>query len=111
MAEASSAVWITAEEARQDPYWPECPLDDPALDALLASAQAQCAAFAPRLRAGAEVPEHYRLALVMQAHALYRSTIAGPGDQIGPDGITVTVWPMDRTVKALLRPNRPTRIR
>lgn len=40
----------------------------------------------------------------MQARALYRAGVAGSGENIGEDGFTVTVHPMDWTVKALLRP-------
>jgi len=71
---------------------------------LLAAARTQCEAFAPALEEGEDVPENYRLAQALQARALYRSGIAGSGDQIGPDGLTVTVFPMDWTVKRLLRP-------
>ena len=65
----------------------------------------QCVAFAPVPKT-ALVPERYRRALVMQARALYRATLVGSGDSIGLDGISVTVFPMDWTVKNLLRPKR-----
>lgn len=84
-------------------FWPgadEVDLDHLAM--LLASAQAQCAAFAPET--GADVPVNYRQAQVLQARALYRSGMAGTNDQIGIDGQAVTVFPMDWTVKLLLRP-------
>lgn len=91
-------------------YWPLCPFDvedegDAAeLTALLAVAQAQCEAFAPALAEGDVVPERYRMAQAMQARALQRSGTVGSGDQFGAEGFTVTIWPMDWTVKALLRP-------
>lgn len=56
------------------------------------------------------VPVRYKLAQVMQARALYRSLLAGSGDAIGVDGLSVTVWPMDWTVKNLLRPKRIGRV-
>jgi len=102
-------AWLTAEDDMR-PYWPLCPFDveddgDYAeLTALLAVAQAQCEAFAPALAEGDEVPERYRMAQALQARALQRSGTVGSGDQFGAEGFTVTVWPMDWSVKALLRP-------
>lgn len=88
-------------------YWPgvdEVDLDELAL--LLASAQVQCAAFAPDLGDDVTVPANYRHAQVLQARALYRAGMAGSNDQIGLDGQSVTVFPMDWTVKLLLRPKK-----
>lgn len=88
-------------------YWPgvdEVDLDELAL--LLASAQVQCAAFAPDLGDDVTVPANYRHAQVLQARALYRAGMAGSNDQIGLDGQSVTVFPMDWTVKSLLRPKK-----
>jgi len=79
-------------------------LDPDDLARYLQAAYEQCAAYAPALAEGAEIPARYTLAQVMQARALYRSVLAGSGDQIGPDGMAVTVYPMDRVVKGLLRP-------
>ncbi|MGV8965337.1 MAG: hypothetical protein ACOH2F_03575 [Cellulomonas sp.] len=102
-----SIGWLTSAEVRDEPYWATCDVDtDTALDKLLASARSQCEAFAPALVAGADVPEAYRLAQAFQTRGLYRSSIAGSGDGIGSDGMTVTVFPMDWTVKNLLRPKR-----
>ena len=99
--------WLTPFEVRAEPYWPTCDVNlDTALATLLTSARIQCEAFAPALAADAVIPENYRLAQAMQARALYRSTTVGSGDQFGADGLTVTVFPMDWTVKNLLRPRR-----
>lgn len=97
-------------------YWPgAADIDIAELDALLASAAIQCDAYAPQitvttLEDGTTVegiaPDNYLHAQVLQARALYRSTMAGSGDQIGIDGQAVTVFPMDWTVKNLLRPKR-----
>ena len=103
-------LWIDETSTLITELWPDAP-DGEALTAILESAQDQCVDFAPTLVPDAEIPARYKVALVMQARAMYRSLIAGSGDQIGPDGLTVTVWPMDRTVKALLRPPRPARRR
>ena len=69
-------------------------------------ARIQCERFAPALPEGAAVPENYVAAQVMQARALVRAGITGSGDQSGGYGETVAVFPMDWTVKNLLRPRR-----
>ncbi len=68
-------------------------------------ARIQCEAFAPQLAEGVEAPENYVAGQIMQARALVRAGIVGSGDQLGVEE-TVTVFPMDWTVKALLRPRR-----
>ncbi|MCB7135357.1 hypothetical protein [Cellulosimicrobium marinum] len=84
--------------------WSDAPLDQATLTTLLATSFAQCAAFV-----GFEViPEgtdqqRFKLAQVLQARALHRSSIAGGNNQIGAE-FPVTVFPMDWTVKNLLRP-------
>jgi len=89
--------------------WLDAPSGDE-LRILLASAYAQCLAFAPELATGAAVPDNYKLAQFFQTKALYRSQLAGSGDQIGADGMSVTVFPMDWTVKNLLRPKKVGRV-
>ena len=73
----------------------------------LAVAATQCGLFAPALPAGADVPEHWVAAQVLQCRALVRAGVVGDGDRAGLDGAdVVTVFPMDWTVKNLLRPRR-----
>lgn len=98
-------AWLTPSDELLTELWPDAPSDETAVE-LLDAAQDQCAAYAPTLAPEAVIPARYKVALVMQARALHRSLVAGSGDQIVGDGFTVTVWPMDRTVKALLRPPR-----
>lgn len=117
--------WLTTADARGEAYWPTCDLDNDGLHALLTSAEVQCTAYAPDVAHAASVtgaqildtdaddvptealvPETWRKAQAFQARALHRSTLAGNGDTIGGDGLTVTVFPLDWTVKALLRPAR-----
>lgn len=102
-----SDLWVTPEDELLTVLWADMPISDDVTATVLRAAQRQCADYAPRLAEDATVPDNYRLALVMQARAVHRSFLAGSGDQIGPDGLTVTVYPMDRSVKALLRPSRP----
>ena len=102
--------WLTSDFDLEG-YWPEA-VDEfgasgsPALDSLLDAARIQCEAYAPALPEGADVPETWRRAQALQARALHRSAIARDGDRIGVDGVAVTVFPMDWTVKRLLRPQR-----
>lgn len=102
--------WVIPDELVQAPFasvWPDgADLDGDTAEMFLASARAQCVAFAPAPTGteDAPVPQAYRLAQVMQARALWRSGKSGSNDQIGGDGFTVTVFPMDWTVKRLLRP-------
>lgn len=95
-------MWLTLEEVRD--AWIDAPLDDSDLTRLLEAAQAECEAFMPA-QAEDFVPEsRHEQALLLQARALWRSIKAGTGDAIGPDGFQVVVFPLDWTVKQLLRP-------
>ena len=103
--------------------WLDAP-GEPALSRYLGAAYGQCLDFLPHLPVTdpitlvvtdepvvpAPVPAGYVLAQIMQARALYRSALVGSGDGIGADGMSVTVFPMDWTVKNLLRPRRVGRV-
>lgn len=94
--EAARAQWADAEQ-----------MEDPELTQYLAAAYEQCVEFAPELADGQTViPQRLVQAQVMQARAIWRSLTAGDNNQLGPDGFSVTVYPMDWTVKNLLRPRR-----
>lgn len=98
--------WASLEDART--AWIDAEtMDDAELLGYLQAAYEQCVAFAPALADDVdEVPARYIRAQVQQARALWRSLSAGDDNGLGPDGLTVTVFPMDWTVKALLRPRR-----
>ena len=110
--------WLTAgdpptpdelDEVRA--YWRNVDDAQPeSLGNLLAAAREACEAFAPAGRLVEPIPESFRKAQALQAKALLRSELAGGNDGIGLDGLTVTVFPMDWTVKQLLRPRRPGRM-
>ena len=116
--------WLTSGQVSQVArYWPgAADLDLDELGALLASAAIQCDAYAPKITYTVTnedgttenfegyATDNYLHAQVLQARALYRSTMAGSGDQIGLDGQAVTVFPMDWTVKLLLRPKGRPRV-
>ncbi len=102
--------WFTSADAL-DPLgplasaWPGLyDLTDDALDQYLAAAATQCAAFAPQLPAGNPIPDNWRLAQALQARDLSRAGQTVGGSDALDGG--VTIWPMDWTVKNLLRPRQ-----
>ena len=86
--------------------WDDAPLEDDALSELVQAAWIQCWTYAPTLPEGTDAPDSYRLAVKMQARALWRSTVSNGGNTLGGSEFGVTVFPLDWTVKALLRPKR-----
>ena len=96
--------WLTLEQARSQ--WADAPLDDVFLAQILDAAKVQCIAYAPALLLGAVVPVNYLHAQLMQARALYQSVIANQQDSVGVDGFQVRVFPLDFTIRALLRPKK-----
>lgn len=99
--------WHTLDTARES--WADArQLDDVTLYNLLRSARTQCAEFAPK-RLLTPFPEVVVLqAQLMQARALARSLVAQANDTIGEGDFAVTVFPLDHTIRALLRPKRAT---
>jgi hypothetical protein len=106
--------WVETDEVVE--FWPEA--DDLTTGALISYLQAayeQCVEFLPHVAVptppiALPPPERYILAQVMQAQALFRSNVAGSGDTLGGDGQSVTLFPMDWTVKNLLRPTKIGRV-
>jgi hypothetical protein len=97
--------WHTLDSARSQ--WIDAPEPDDVLYTLLEAAKAQCLAFAPALDPAARwVPATYKQAQLMQTRALWQSTKSNSADQMNAEGFTVTVFPLDRTIKALLRPKK-----
>ena len=96
--------WLTLEQARSQ--WADAPLDDIFLWQILETAKTQCIAYAPVLPLGASVPLNYVQAQLTQSRALYQSTIANQNDSVGIEGFTVRVFPLDFTIRAMLRPKR-----
>ncbi len=106
--------WNTLGEARA--LWADArTLDDPTLQLLLDSANADCFAFLDPLDAVNPEPANatasLKLAEVYQSRARFNAlSSAGEGNAIGVEGMTVTVFPLDWQVQQLLRPKtgRPT---
>lgn len=103
--------WVDTDEDLLK--WPDGARDTEGIAPYLQAAHEQCLAFLPPVDVEPlpdPIPGRFVLAQLLQARALYRSAIAGSNDQIGPDGMSVTVFPMDWTVKNLLRPRRVGRV-
>ncbi len=98
--------WVDAAADAEliEALWPDTPSSAPVAQAFLDAAQIQCEEFAPALAAEeVSAPANYKTACIMQAAALFKSGHVGGSDQITGD-YPVRVFPMDWTVKALLRP-------
>lgn len=100
--------WITdPADPRLGVLWPGAHDYDPDdLELPLLAALQQCSDFAPALAPDALAPVNWVAAQALQTRALVRAGVVGSGDQAGGYGETVTVFPMDWTVKNLLRPKR-----
>ncbi len=99
-----STGWLTLETARAQ--WADAPLDDIFLWQIMETARIQCIEYAPALPLGAGIPLSYVQAQLTQARALYQSTIANQNDNVGMEGFAVRVFPLDFTIRAMLRPKR-----
>jgi len=112
--------WVDTETVADD--WADAPEDEAVLTSYLRAAHSQCVEYLPPVPqaftgelmpnydGSGQDPYRLRLAQILQARALWNSTHAGGGDQFGPDGLRVTVFPMDWTVRNLLRPRRIGRV-
>lgn len=99
--------WITeSADPRLGVLWPGADDYGDDLEFPLRVSAIQCADFAPELPVGADIPDNWAAAQVLQARALVRAGVVGSGDQLGGYGEAVTVYPMDWQVKNLLRPRR-----
>lgn len=96
--------WLTLEMARAQ--WSDAPLDDVFLAQILEASKVQCLAYAPVMAVDAVIPVNYLHAQLMQSRALYQSVVANQQDNIGVEGFQVRVFPLDFTIRALLRPKK-----
>ena len=98
-------MWASKDDARDPDVWPDAAnIGDAALDRFLAAAYASVQAYAPPLPDGADVPEAYVLANVLQARELKNATARGEQDVIGVGDYAIRARPLTAAVKQLLRP-------
>jgi hypothetical protein len=86
-------------------------VDDDERDSALQAAYRQCLEYRNGRQPAAESMDYAACARAqrMQARALVRATYSGDEGRTGLDGIEIVTFPMDWTVKALLRPRRGVR--
>jgi len=100
--------WHSLDSARDE--WIEArQLTDVQLYQLLSASRTQCIEYGPDLPVEGGVivvPTHYRLAQLMQARALWQSMRAN-ADPSAEGDFAVPTFPMDWTVRGLLRPRNP----
>ncbi len=53
-----------------------------------------------------QVPLRFAIAQKMHARDIARATYLGEAGQVGPDGFSITVFPMDFKIRNLYRPKR-----
>lgn len=97
--------WHTLASARTE--WSDAPRRDLTLYTYLLGARTQCLDYAPELEAGARPPIEWRQAQLMQARNCWNAAKTDPtSGGIGPDELMFRPYPMDQTVRLLLRPKR-----
>lgn len=96
--------WLDLQTARAQ--WADAPYDDIFLHQILDTAKFQCIAYAPAIPEGKQPPINYVQAQLMQARAIYQSVIANQNDNVGIEGFAVRVFPLDFTIRAMLRPKK-----
>lgn len=97
--------WHTLDTARDD--WRDAPGFDAWLYELLWTARNDVIAYAPALAADQRPPLNYRRAQLMQARNLWNAGKVDPSSGgIGSDTFVLRPFPLDWTIKQVLRPKR-----
>lgn len=95
--------WVDSVALKED-WWDAPELPD--LEALLGVAHEVCLAYAPALAEGATAPKAWAMAQTLQAKHLYARDKSGNRETVGPDGYTVSTFPLVLEARQLLRPRR-----
>ena len=106
------AGWVTIEEAR-DRWRDAAAIDDEYLQELLDLAQLQVLEFGPQVTADAiaadptTVPNNYRMAQLTQTRNVWNAVKTDPAaGGFGDEGFVIRPFPLDWTVKNMIRPKR-----
>jgi hypothetical protein len=95
--------WVDTEDVTE--RWLDAP-EEPELSELLEIAHDVCSAYAPAIASGAETPARYGKAQLLQAQHIYARGKSGNGDTMGPEGYTISTYPLVMEARSLLRPKR-----
>jgi len=96
--------WLTLQWVRD--RWRDAPDSDEALFSVLEVARSQVEAWAPAYEG--YPPINYREAQLMQARNIWNASKTDPSNfGIGDDGMVIRPFPMDWTVKNIIRPKVP----
>lgn len=95
--------WHTLDSARAE--WHQAPDTDVTLWTVLETARIDCEAYAPKLN-GRPVPVNYRAAQLAQARNTLNAGRVNPAGEYGQESFSLSPFPLDWKVKALLRPKR-----
>jgi hypothetical protein len=105
------AEWLTLDEVQD--WWRDAPADEELLTLYLSSTVEQILAYGPESVALAiaadptAVPDSYRLAELVQVRNIWNAVKSDPASQgIGDEGFVFRPFPMDWTVKQIIRPAR-----
>lgn len=104
------AGWLTLDEAHD--WWREAPDDDELLQMYLDTVAGQILAYGPKRISDAiaddpdAVPENYRLAQLAQVKNVWNAVKMDPSGAIGDEGFAFRPFPMDSSVKNIIRPAR-----
>lgn len=105
VVEAVRDGWHTLASARGQ--WADAPRSDVALHTFLAGAREQCLDYGPPLEAGARPPLAWQQAQLMQARNCWNAAKTDPASGgIGGDELVFRPYPMDATIRYLIRPRR-----
>lgn len=109
------AGWHDTESVRK--FWKDAPADEDVLNAYLTAARDAVLAYAPTIDGDqytvedgmivpTEIPDRYALAQAMQARNTWNSIKASPGGEMDGSSYGISAYPLDWSVKQLLRPQR-----
>jgi hypothetical protein len=98
--------WYTLEWARS--AWRDAPMSDERLFTILEVAKTQVLAWGVALAEDELPPMNYREAQLMQARNIWNTAKTDPANYgIGDEALIIRPFPMDWTVKAIIRPKSP----
>ena len=95
--------WVDTEDI--EARWLDAP-EGEELSELLDIAHGVCLAYAPPLAAGAQTPAAWGKAQLLQAQHVYARSKSGNGETTGPEGYTISTYPLVMEARSLLRPKR-----